>query len=60
MQDIVNITCPYCGEISELYIDFSGGTSQSYYEDCPVCCRPWLIRVEINGEVPSVNVQVSN
>ncbi|HSG49664.1 MAG TPA: CPXCG motif-containing cysteine-rich protein [Longimicrobiales bacterium] len=38
--------CPYCGEPSELLLDPGGGESQEYVEDCPVCCRPWTVRVE--------------
>jgi hypothetical protein len=31
-------------------IDLSAGTSQEYVEDCPVCCRPHVIHVEVDGE----------
>ncbi len=36
--------CPYCGEIICLLIDSSGG-SQTYIEDCQVCCRPIQVRI---------------
>lgn len=29
-------------------IDLSAGAEQEYVEDCPVCCRPNVIRVEID------------
>ena len=35
--------CPYCGEWVTIFIDPSGGESQTYVEDCPVCCRPWTV-----------------
>ncbi len=35
--------CPYCGELVTIFIDPSGGAEQTYVEDCPVCCRPWLV-----------------
>lgn len=38
--------CPYCGEpvmVSVTPEDASGG---SYVEDCPVCCRPWVVQIE--------------
>ncbi|HET9122431.1 MAG TPA: CPXCG motif-containing cysteine-rich protein [Acidiferrobacteraceae bacterium] len=35
----VVIECPYCGEPFETALDWSGG-SQTYVEDCAVCCRP--------------------
>jgi hypothetical protein len=31
-------------------IDLSAGTSQEYVEDCPVCCRPHVFHVEIDGK----------
>lgn len=34
-----NIDCPFCGERICILIDTSEG-SQSYVEDCQVCCRP--------------------
>jgi hypothetical protein len=40
------VICPYCGEESEIALDPGGGARQSYVEDCPVCCRPWGVRVE--------------
>jgi hypothetical protein len=39
------LSCPYCGEIVELDIDESGGSRQSYVEDCPVGCQPWQVEV---------------
>lgn len=56
MQDTVEILCPYCGEPNEIYIDYSGGEIQSYYEDCQVCCRPWEVRLELSEEEPVVTV----
>ena len=29
-------------------VDLSAGESQEYVEDCPVCCRPNVIHVEID------------
>jgi cysteine-rich CPXCG protein len=46
------LTCPYCAEDVDLDIDESGGSRQSFVEDCPVCCRPWEVEVTLdqNGE----------
>ena len=33
------IPCPYCGESILIFVDDSV-PSQSYIEDCQVCCRP--------------------
>ena len=48
--------CDACGEEIEIPVDLSAGESQEYVEDCPVCCRPNLIHVEIDesGDVRSV------
>jgi cysteine-rich CPXCG protein len=49
------ISCPYCGEIIEILIDPSV-ESQSYIEDCQVCCRPINMAVTIDDEGnPTVN-----
>jgi hypothetical protein len=50
MGDPESLTCPYCGENVELAIDEDGGDSQSYVEDCPVCCRPWQVEVTLDPE----------
>lgn len=38
-------SCPYCGEAVDVWVDIGGGTHQRYVEDCPVCCRPWDVRI---------------
>lgn len=43
------IDCPYCGEAVEILIDASI-PSQSYIEDCQVCCRPITLSVEIDED----------
>ena len=42
------IACPHCGEEIEIVIDASEPT-QSYIEDCSVCCRPITITVNAAG-----------
>lgn len=37
--------CPYCGEAVDLALDPGSGSAQSYVEDCPVCCSPWVVSV---------------
>ncbi len=46
-------TCGACGEEVVVPVDPSQGLSQEYVEDCPVCCRANVIRVDIDddGEV---------
>ena len=45
--------CDACGQEIVIPVDLSAGESQEYVEDCPVCCRPNIIHVEIgeNGDV---------
>lgn len=44
------ITCPHCWETITVWLDLSAG-SQSYYEDCPVCCRAIALSFESEGDV---------
>lgn len=41
--------CPYCGESFETLLDLSGGAAR-YVEDCPVCCRPIELQLEIGDD----------
>ncbi len=50
MQDEANYICAFCGEEIVVPLDLSEGSSQEYVEDCPVCCRPNLIHIEIDEE----------
>jgi DNA replicative helicase MCM subunit Mcm2 (Cdc46/Mcm family) len=42
--------CDACGEEIVVPVDSSAGESQEYVEDCPVCCRPNLIHVDIDPD----------
>jgi hypothetical protein len=44
-----SVQCPYCGETFEAEIDASGG-NQEYIEDCYVCCRPIVFRIEVSAD----------
>ena len=61
MNNQQSVQCPYCGETFETEIDVSGG-SQEYIEDCYVCCRPILFRIEVGteGDLTSLEVQREN
>jgi hypothetical protein len=39
--------CDACGEEIVIPLDVTQGTSQTYVEDCPVCCRANTIHVQI-------------
>ena len=50
LQVEATVSCPYCGEACEISLDPGGGRTQSYVEDCPVCCRPWQVHVSYSDE----------
>lgn len=43
MDDTHLVTCPYCGEEVEIYVE--PDVRGSYVQDCEVCCNPWTVRV---------------
>ena len=49
MFDSIRIRCPFCGEAFEAMVDASAGEA-AYVEDCPVCCRPNVVHVEIDED----------
>ncbi len=50
------VYCPFCGEAITIVVDPSAG-SQSYVEDCQVCCQAMQVHVEAaDGELLSVRV----
>lgn len=42
--------CWACGEQIVIPLDLSSGRSQDFVEDCPVCCRPNRVRVELDAD----------
>ena len=50
MEDEVSYVCDACGEVIVAPVDPSAGSRQEYVEDCPVCCRPNVIRLEVDEE----------
>lgn len=42
--------CDSCGEEIVVPVDISAGARQDYVEDCPVCCHPMTLHVEIDPE----------
>jgi hypothetical protein len=50
--------CDACGEEIVVPIDVSAGSAQEYVEDCPVCCRPNVVHVEMD-EDGSVRVRAA-
>ena len=50
VRDEITYICSACGEVIVVPIDLSAGSNQRYVEDCPVCCRPNVIHVEIDDD----------
>jgi hypothetical protein len=50
MEDEASYICDSCGEEIVIPLDPSEGASQVYVEDCPVCCCPNVIHVDISEE----------
>lgn len=50
MTDEGRYVCSSCGEEIVIPLDPSAGAEQSYVEDCPVCCRPHVIRVAFDPD----------
>jgi hypothetical protein len=48
MKDESSYNCDSCGEEIVLPTDLSAGSAQEYVEDCPVCCCPNVIHVEVD------------
>jgi hypothetical protein len=50
MNDEASYLCDWCGEEIVVPLDVSAGSRQEYVEDCPVCCRPNLVTVDVDDE----------
>ncbi len=48
----VGVPCPYCGERVLVQVEPTGMSAEQYVEDCPVCCRPWVVHVERDPSGP--------
>ncbi len=45
----VGFQCAGCGEWNTTTVDESAGRRQRYVEDCQVCCRPNVLRIEYDA-----------
>lgn len=56
-----NFSCPYCGGENMLVVDSPSHGSQSFVQDCEVCCKPIEIRLTVRaGEVQNLLVRREN
>ena len=49
MDDEASWLCDSCGEQIVIPLDVSAGSVQEYVEDCPVCCHPHVLHVELDA-----------
>jgi len=58
LERFLDIECPYCGELITIRVDLSAG-SQTYIEDCQVCCQPITVSVPVSdaGELLEVTAE---
>jgi prolyl-tRNA synthetase len=54
MEDSFVVTCPYCGEEVEIYVE--PDVHGTFVQDCEVCCNPWRVRVHSEDDERSVSV----
>jgi len=54
MDDEFLVTCPYCGEDVEIYLE--ADVSGTFVQDCEVCCNPWQVHVTYDGGQRYVDV----
>jgi hypothetical protein len=47
MNDQFEVTCPYCGEELEIYVE--PDVRGTFVQDCEVCCNPWRVQVRTTG-----------
>ena len=56
MENVAEYNCACCGEVNSTWVDLSQGSTQSYIEDCQVCCRPNTLYVTIDEETLAVEI----
>ena len=54
MSDEFLVTCPYCGEEVEIYLE--PDVRGTLVQDCEVCCNPWRVSVYGFGEDREVEI----
>jgi hypothetical protein len=54
MSEEFVVTCPYCGEEVEIYLE--PDVHGTLIQDCEVCCNPWRVRIVGSGDERYVEV----
>lgn len=56
MESTAEFYCAFCGEPNTTFVDISAGMSQTYIEDCQVCCRPNQLYVTVDEDSLEVTI----
>lgn len=56
MESTAEFHCAFCGEHNTTFVDMSAGLSQTYIEDCQVCCRPNQLYVTVDEVSLTVDI----
>lgn len=60
LETSAEVMCPHCGETITLLLDLSV-ESQSYIEDCSVCCQPLTVSYSAaDGELADIQVEAAS
>lgn len=51
MPDGFLVTCPFCGEQVDIYVE--PDVDGSFIQDCEVCCNPWRSRCLVEATIGS-------
>lgn len=54
MSDSFLVTCPYCGESVEIYVEED--VRGTFVQDCEICCNPWRLRVRGRGDDRAIDI----
>ena len=54
MRDEFLVTCPFCGEQLDIYIE--PDTRGTFVQDCEVCCNPWRVHIFDQEDERTVHV----
>ena len=57
---LTGFQCAGCGEWNQTTVDESAGSSQSYVEDCQVCCKPNLLVIRYDDGEFLVSAQLED
>jgi hypothetical protein len=55
-DEFASVACPYCWQATDVHLGLLDGAAE-FVEDCEVCCRPMVLRVEGVGDDVEVTAE---